>query len=67
MKKHKVKLYELYCSACIDDPNIECPRDADVKCLICNRIFCGGHITMHLKEEHCVTADLTYCSKSKKK
>jgi hypothetical protein len=46
------------CSECQHDENIEHPRDADAKCLICGALLCGGHVMKHLEEKHCVGTHL---------
>jgi len=49
------------CCACIADKEVFCPRDVDAKCLICGAEFCGAHITLHLREAHCVSLNLDHC------
>ncbi|ODS33557.1 MAG: hypothetical protein SCARUB_01291 [Candidatus Scalindua rubra] len=51
-----------HCKLCIDDKDVFCPRDVDVKCLVCNSNFCGAHIIEHLRE-HCIATDLFHCKK----
>ena len=51
-----------FCFMCKNDSNIFCPRNVDVKCLICSVDVCGGHIIEHLKK-HCVSANLDHCTK----
>jgi len=57
-------LKRIRCIDCLNDPDIICPRDADIKCLICHGKYCGGHIAKHLKEEHYVSLELEYCKKA---
>lgn len=50
------------CEMCEEDENVFCPRDVDAECLECGGQFCGAHIGQHLKEEHCISLDLSHCS-----
>lgn len=50
-----------HCPDCLKDKRIFCPRDVDVKCLICGKNFCGGHIGRHLRKVHCVALDFKHC------
>lgn len=46
---------ELICEECLNDPEIKCKRDKDVKCLHCDMELCGYHMSKHLKEKHFVS------------
>jgi len=40
------------CAACLDDPEVACPRDADATCRHCGQAFCAHHILPHLTHAH---------------
>jgi len=46
---------DLFCEACLKDPEIKCKRDKDVKCLHCGAELCGYHMAKHLTEKHNVS------------
>lgn len=54
MKKEEM-FPEMFCVECIDDPEIKCKRDKDVRCLHCGAELCGLHMASHLKEKHFVS------------
>jgi hypothetical protein len=51
-----------HCSSCLNDKRVYCPRNPDAQCLICEKKFCGAHISEHLNNEHCVSLNLDHCS-----
>lgn len=46
---------ELFCEECLNDPEIKCKRDKDVKCLHCGAELCGYHMSKHLEDKHMVS------------
>jgi len=61
-RKEWEKVIVKICEECKNDPKVFCPRDVDVKCLICDKEFCGAHIAEHLKKVHLVSLNLDHCS-----
>lgn len=61
-EEHVPEKIPVHCLLCVGDPQIVCARNPDVKCLICNQYFCGGHIAQHLEDAHCVALDFSWCS-----
>ena len=52
----KVRMFpELFCPMCIEDPEVECERDKDVKCLHCGIELCGAHMIEHLEKAHLIS------------
>ncbi|KKN12185.1 hypothetical protein LCGC14_1019080 [marine sediment metagenome] len=52
----------LHCPDCLADKKVTCPRNPDAQCLECGKKLCAAHIASHLKEVHCMSLSLDYCS-----
>lgn len=65
-KETKAKYFsDFFCEDCLTDPDIECPRDKNVKCLICNKELCAYHMMKHEHDKfECLQCKEIY-SKSK--
>ncbi|KKL57555.1 hypothetical protein LCGC14_2234240 [marine sediment metagenome] len=56
--KSKVELFpDLFCPMCIDDPEVACERDKDIKCLHCGIELCAHHMAEHLQKVHCISIE----------